>query len=60
MLLRKLNIKKATVYDALSSKRIKIAAPKLVTSLRHMTNRSMYKLLCFSRLYKHGKRVPSI
>ncbi len=37
--LRKLNIKKATSYDGLSTKLIKIAAPKLVTSLTCMINR---------------------
>ncbi len=37
--LRKLNIKKVTGYGGLSTKRIKIAAPKIVISLTHMINR---------------------
>ncbi len=37
--LRKLKIKKATGYDGLSTKLIKIAAPKLVISLTCMINR---------------------
>ncbi len=36
---RKLNIKKTTGYDGLSTKLIKIAAPKFVTSLTCMINR---------------------
>ncbi len=36
---KKLNIKKATGYDGLSTQLIKIAYPKLVTSLTHMINR---------------------
>ncbi len=39
--LMKLNIKKATGYDGLSTKLIKITATKLVTSLPHMINRHL-------------------
>ncbi len=56
--LRKLNIKKATRYDGLSTTLIRIAAPKLVTSLTCMINR--YINDCVFPLSKNGKCVPSI
>ncbi len=56
--LRKLIIRKATGYDGLSTKLIKIAAPKLATSLTRMINRCIND--CVFPDSKSGKSVPSI